>query len=60
MNSHLRSSVRYGLGTGRIANHYNEHIFAAANCERFANVVILIDNGKQCTISGMGRVSRNS
>ena len=48
--------MRYGIGTGRIADHYNARIAAVSNIQRSTNIVLLVDNGKQCTISGFGKL----
>ena len=56
MQSHLRTCVRFGIGTGRIAQHYNERISATLNIKRLTNILLAIDTGKQCTISGFGKV----
>ena len=57
IQSHLRTYIRYGIGTGRIADHYHGRIFAAGNqAKKFPNIVILLGTGVQTIISGFGKV----
>ena len=54
--SQLRSCVRYGIGTARIADHCNKRIFKASKIKREADFLMFVDTGKQCTISGQGKL----
>ena len=54
--SHLRTCIRYGIGTGRIADEYNSRIFAASHMQRDSNILIVLDTGKQTTVAGKGKL----
>ena len=50
----LRSTICNGIGTICIAEHLNRRLLASGLPPRKTNLNILIDTGKQCTVSGMG------
>ena len=57
IQSHLRTCIRYGIGTARIVDHMYMRLFEASNiAKKDTNVVILLDTGGQATVSGVGKV----
>ena len=56
IQSHLRTAIWYGIGTGWLADEWNLRLLPAITYKRDVNIISLIDTGKQCTIAGMGKV----
>ena len=50
----LRSTIRNGIGTIRIAEHLNARLIASGLPERKTNLNVMVDTGKQCMFAGSG------
>ena len=50
----LRTTIRNGISTVRIAQHLNARLLASGLPPRKTNLNVVIDTGKQCTIAGEG------
>ena len=50
----MRTAIRYGLATYRLAQEYNNRLFAASNVKKIAGVSMYFDTGDQSTVSGNG------
>ena len=56
IQSMLRSTIRNGIATVRLADHLNERLLVAGLPKRETNFNAVIDTGKQCTVSGIGKM----
>ena len=57
IQSHLRTCIRYGIATGRIADNYNERIANSTKMvKKMAGIMICIESGSQCTLAGYGPI----
>ena len=56
IESHLRTTIRYAIATGRIAHYYNNKLLGADKNDRKVNIFMHLDTGKQSTVSGLGKI----
>ena len=55
----MKTTFRYGIATKRLCDAYNQRVLGTSQIQRTSGVVMLIDTGRQSTISGSGPVFEN-
>ena len=56
IQSHMKTCFRYGLAMKRLCDAYNDRVFGTTKIKRKSAVMMLMDTGEQCTISGSGHI----
>ena len=52
----MKTSIRYGLATFRMAKNFNSCLLQSANVSKVAGMITVIETGDQFTVAGSGPI----